>query len=369
MQKGFSLILMILIGLVVLGLSIAIYEVYWRVTCPNGINVNFHCEGLGYIPSGKITPSSTIITWELYSNPEYNVSFKYPSNLIQDPSVYNPTPSKMLVLQFYSSDKKIQFNLWTSNLRDDLKDEHGFEGVKQLSIDTVIVGGHNGTLTTYETDTTNQMSENSPPSYISEIYVVSLKDMPLDMQYSGPRDSISRQQLDQILSTFKFTDQTSTADTSSWKTYQGKYYSFKYPSNWTNDVSGQQYSETGTLIHTNDIMLTDYSNFQKGASLNTSYVSEEPLVDPELTSIDSVFSKSLTAPEDMSLLSTSDLMIGGQPAKEKIYKGSGAEIIQLVFEYPNAKGYTWFVMDSSLQDFDMNKKDLSSILSTFRFTD
>ena len=158
-----------------------------------------------------------------------------------------------------------------------------------------------------------------------------------------------------------------TVDASNWKTYKRKYYTFKYPSHWSNDISDQQYFETGTLIHTSNISFSDFNNFQKGALIYSLFISEERLVDPELKSIDDVFSKSID-PKDMSLVSTLDLTIDGQSAKEKIYKGSSAETIELVFQYPNSIGYGWIIMDSSIQDFDFNQKDFSAILTTFKFT-
>ncbi len=49
---------------------------------------------------------------------------------------------------------------------------------------------------------------------------------------------IYKSEFDQILSTFKFTDQTQTIDTSNWKTFSGTSFSIKYPPTWGTDSNG-----------------------------------------------------------------------------------------------------------------------------------
>lgn len=156
-------------------------------------------------------------------------------------------------------------------------------------------------------------------------------------------------------------------ETANWKTYTGKNYTFRYPSNWSDDISDQQYFETGVLIHTIDVKFSDFSNFQSGG-LIYKWLLGEILPKSDFASIDEVFSKNLTAPKDMQFVSETTLIVDRQPAKEKIYKGTNGAAVYLVLQYPENKGYTWLVMNSALKDLQGNLNDLSQILYTFKFT-
>lgn len=60
-QKGFSPILIVIIGLILL--SIPLYYVgkiiYWNITCQHGVYVNGECKGLGAIPPQQPTPQTS----------------------------------------------------------------------------------------------------------------------------------------------------------------------------------------------------------------------------------------------------------------------------------------------------------------------
>lgn len=114
MQKGFSLIL-ILIGALVLGvLWVGGYYIYQANKCSPGINVNGKCQGLGSVSTGvsdqissqKSSPAPVDETanWKTYKSEKYKYQLSYPSNWNQQPICFGKASENDDYVCFVSPD-------------------------------------------------------------------------------------------------------------------------------------------------------------------------------------------------------------------------------------------------------------------------
>lgn len=151
-------------------------------------------------PTATASPTSD---WKTYTNPTYHISFQYPQDFVT-PNIMDS--GKMLTANFSSSDKNKQLIVWAADTRNDLHDEHGFNCVKSLLTNvTVTIGGHSGVMNANETDPSMPDCLYGGTPTIFDTYFVSVSDMPLDVQYGGPKIEVSITELNQILSSFQFT--------------------------------------------------------------------------------------------------------------------------------------------------------------------
>ena len=165
----------------------------------------------------------TTADWKTYSNAQYGFEFKYPSDWsVRDDSNGDPNPqTKFSTIRISKNltDADVSYAEFTSSLTRDT----GIENLKNPGLD-ISVGGiawHTNHDMTGLGATHDSLLLNT--SYQNKFYEIGL------YPYEETGGSST---LNQILSTFKFTD--STADTSTWKTYANEQYGFSlnYPPNW-----------------------------------------------------------------------------------------------------------------------------------------
>lgn len=196
-------------------------------------------------PILSTTPDQTA-NWKMYSYPNYNYSFKIPSTYIV--SSNTPSPKETYILQ--------SLNLSETNASGGPNDlilsvqsqilPAVLETIGVLSnfsqSGTVIISGREWTIATHTTGTIVESQ------YIAQVGT---------MSYTV--DGTNTKFIEQVISTFQFTNQTSQTDTSSWKTYTSanNIYSIQYPSSWyVNQYSGS--SNFANNIEISD-MLNSYS--------------------------------------------------------------------------------------------------------------
>lgn len=184
-------------------------------------------------PTPTATPDLTA-NWKTYSNNYWKLSFKYPDNLLK------PCPN------YFTEKEGIAF--WEPNFTctegHDILPKIGLYGYdvgkyaeakEPYKTETVILDGKQGQKKTYIYD------ESDGPLFSLKQSVNIVFNVPNGtIVLSQLGDNPSEQKLfDQILSTFKFTNQT--VDTSNWKTFiNTKYgYQFKYPTNYSVGQNGQ----------------------------------------------------------------------------------------------------------------------------------
>lgn len=191
-------------------------------------------------PTQTATPVPVIDTtdWKTYTNKELGFSFKYPQDAKYsiDPNVKNGIQIWLEVpnnFTFYittvPNSKKLSldnpqqlFNNgpFTADLGNAILTQTDLGGLKAYKADNCCINHEFNFWALTEIATIKNQ-------YVYEIRVESKEHT---KQYPS---NVDRKLLDQILSTFKFTDQSQTADTSSWKTYTNSKlgYSLKYPPN------------------------------------------------------------------------------------------------------------------------------------------
>lgn len=169
----------------------------------------------------------------------------------------------------------------------------------------------------------------------------------------------------------KQVDLASEFDISKWQTYQSNAvlphkFAFKYPSNWTNDVSDQLYLESGVLIHTNDVSYTDFSHFQKGALIYTFFAADALALSSGDT-LDTLATKTGSDFKNANFISQLKTSVGTQPAIESVFKDIESESAIVVFILPDGKNYKWFIMTSAVADFNNNMGLFNQMLASFTF--
>ena len=178
-------------------------------------------------------------------------------------------------------------------------------------------------------------------------------------------NELDRKTVDSIFYTFKFTDQNQMSDTSNWKTYTGQKYTFKFPDNWTNDVSDQKYMESGIILHTVDLAYNGFNDVQKGAFIYRLFMTDNiPL---GTSALEETVSKNNTLNKTKTLISKTKIMLQSQQAIKTISTMSNAKSVNVTFIYPDGKNYSWLEMVSSLSEFDKNKEIFDQIMATFKF--
>lgn len=317
--------------------------------CPDGTSVGR--SG----PKCEFTPCPTA-DWKKYTNNYYHFSFNYPKALTflkEDKSVFISTDFDNQTIPV------TQYSLSFTTGKIIQSSDPGIKPMKDVSWIIINVTPTNGKTLIQVYDNKPGFGENkytkvtmldkfgnadevANVSNIQNHIITIRKGMYFfDLQYpqDGSGEITSIKYLDQILSTFKFTD-SQTVDTSNWKTYTGNGYTIKYPPNWfmtrcsnnsTNLNPTNQSCETegnAFAINIIPVATTDYSfsDFRSSGDLKNS--------------------KSIS--------------LDGQNSFQ-------AEIVSSPFEYLDTR----IKVGNSAYDFILNDKGqreiYDQILSTFRF--
>lgn len=115
--------------------------------------------------------------------------------------------------------------------------------------------------------------------------------------------------LDVIVSSIKFTDASQATDTSSWRTYSGKYFTFKYPSTWTDNTGpASNYPENLEAIGLRigiAVFEADFKNYsyEKGLEMNKDRKSQSLIVDGKEATKFEYIGQGDVLPEDYSIIS------------------------------------------------------------------
>jgi hypothetical protein len=287
-------------------------------------------------PTSSVTPDPTL-GWKTYTNSKYKYSFKYPADWA-----------------ITSEDNQAFSNVAISSQAGKSIGATHFEGKPEAD--------KTNWTRNFVLDTNNYIMveflrcEGMPAPGTSCGGAVTLEDINI---------------FNQILSTFKFTDQTQSS--SNWKIYENKEfkYSFEYPSDSKLDTGTKpwvevSYFKTGYPKNNNGVL-----QFGEGYrfSISTSYGSTSAKETAQ-TSLDASRLSSVcsTAPTISTELYKST--IGGVEAYEYIKSNCGTDNFHHYFLMMDGKQYeimlTWASNDPT-QKVNYSKT-LNQILSTFKFT-
>lgn len=178
-----------------------------------------------YLPTPTADPTAN---WKTYTNSKYRFTIKFPPNM-QD------THGDSYDLRLENGEILITFGIFGVPKEKAIKElaVNGFCFAKKEDVSETKING----IATYRTE--KVFNDNN--ICLDALINLNTEDMDsydvLDIQAKATNQNGVRL-FNQILSTFKFLDQT--ADTSSWKTYtsQDSLFSFKYPPEWTFPIAG-----------------------------------------------------------------------------------------------------------------------------------
>lgn len=194
-------------------------------------------------------------SWKTYTNTKFGFSFKYPPNLKEENGCKDPTncsinsfvgpgkgPNNFIYVSIskgnnfslpYNADgvdTLLSMKIGESKSINNFKPEYfTFKRLPDLIISDL-------SAKTFLSEKSWEFPENTKQK---RVYINRNNDLILIGAYTDS-DDIPLKVFDQILSTFKFTDQNQTADTSNWKTYTNSLWkvSIEYPGNWTPKTYG-----------------------------------------------------------------------------------------------------------------------------------
>jgi len=224
-QKGYALRIVVLI-LAVLLIGVGMYYSYTKQTNQS-------------LPTASVSPDETA-NWKTYTNTKYGYIIKYPASLNPLESQPDSTNLKVLSLTYFSVTPEgpdvtnflvrvIKANLGEAvqTMKDEFQNSSFiYKLVKEEKISSLL--GYSGYRLEY---TSAQPGVNTLVFYTKEPYSYVI--------------SADKSKIDQILSTFKFTDQTD--ETANWKTYTNKKY--EYSMSYPSELSYDEYSNGDTRFY------------------------------------------------------------------------------------------------------------------------
>ncbi len=222
-KQNYLIMAVVVLVILLLGMGgLVVYLLQKNQTVPATVSEVIPTTTPSMVPSPVADETAN---WKTYtSNSSVGITFKYPPSLtlqekgqrkdyivlLTDPKDLSTTSSIMdidLSLDVVNSDYPQAVNFWKEQLID--------ESVQELENGVKIVG--------------NGQHESS--GEIFTIVLLKHKSGGAIRLVTTKTDNTSKMLFDQILSTFKFTDQIQSS-TSNKKTYQGTYFTFKYPSDY-----------------------------------------------------------------------------------------------------------------------------------------
>lgn len=273
-QKGFSNLLVLLVILLIVGAGGYYFLQNQKPVSPSSISTS------------KVSPTpDPAASWKTYTDSVNSFSFKYPSDLElksennqlalkENPGSSGPdiitasiTTNKSDFINFTQSEMcdKVFSDNYKGSAKVCVKEpkDLNLDGVPAKSFEYIEIGIGGG-----------------------DYRIIQSKKQSLQLKISfvvGKEDG--RKVFDQILPTFKFTDQAQTVDTSNWKTYSTSAYSIKYPQDWGGKASeGNSYSIGD--YQTCGVSIIGPATVHSGGPLEDTYKLSGPLLSKEEITLD-----------------------------------------------------------------------------------
>lgn len=234
------------------------------------------------------TPISSIDTsaWQTYKNDQYGFKFKYPTYLVTKNELLSPSTGGVVKLNIFVSFKPL-FDLRTTSEHAIRLEQEDFAQIENRY-------GKIGERDTIKVD--NKSGIRRQLSLGKE----GLQDIEfVYFNFYGeetPRDSIAfrfygqeKQLFDQILSTFKFLNSTSSTDTSTWQTYKNNQYGFeiKYPQNWILKLNQNSLTPFAYISNKKDFLIP-ISYFENQKGVVNPITQREDVFDPKKENFDEI---------------------------------------------------------------------------------
>lgn len=189
--------------------------------------------------------------WKAYTDPNNQFTFKYPNNI--EPTVLD---GSVTVSGKTYQTKQLTMQDSTNNSDVAVRIIYGWQdpSIDPYNISKYIKSTINSNW--YTAYTENTINEPGCFSAYAHIPTFDQKNMiEIGVSETCPSDLSAKKsliELDQILSTFKFTTMTSPAlqkqQNNNWRTYSGKTFSFQYPNSWPDAITQQLSTRTEVVI-------------------------------------------------------------------------------------------------------------------------
>ncbi len=201
-------------------------------------------------PTQSVNP---IANWRTYTNARLGYALQYPNAWQVEENTIYPIPSKPAATFIF--EKQTEFApgvyIWIQpqvEPKQWITEQLISPDFSQMKTQSVTIGGLPGTKIS------------GVPGPLEQEWVFVTKSNQSIIFYASAQTDMSM--FDQILSTFKFLEQTSTTDTSAWKAYQMEEFSFKYPATWKLDSNGRKITYVNPAVtllamSSNDPMYTE----------------------------------------------------------------------------------------------------------------
>lgn len=323
------------------------------------------------------SPAENISNWKtlMFNNLSFKIPANYNSGYLGGSSAVfaidpQPIPQNSPYGDFTPAfTLEIIKNKTLSQAKKDFLKQDGYTNKESTS---VIIDNHSG-LKTKEVLSPGQdvVNHNQWDLYISvgqDLYHFSSFDLHIS--------SVEQQKyFDQIVSTFKFTDQNQTANTSNWKTYTNTKHNFslKHPENWQ-----PGWGTIGNGPSDNDMRESSSLGWIRNDKESPFAIFGFRLVEPCSSTLENCFKKfqdfeSQYEVQDLLVLNTSSFL--GMDALIASYnsKRYGAPDLAVNRTFFIRNGNLWFIdrqIDNSITPVVKSEidKEIDQILSTFKFT-
>ncbi len=280
--------------------------------------------------------------WQTYTSAKYGFTVKVPASFIQSEN----KPAGIPQISFNLNSKTV-FSVAVFNSRDTVTESYGWDW---KAAGTSMVGGYQATKL-----------QRTTGQYVEIAYLIIAKNVSINFEDSG-FSATNQQILDQILSTFKFTDSlpinaslspTPSIELTTFKDSRGRF-EIKYPSEGINlDYSNQYPSGDYRVFGVNNV----------GVNSPIFYLSlyAKPLQNP----LDEIALCREAGGFYIRQYHTDEKIIVGGTSHVKCLYDRELEKDQVLVVSFNASGYTWQFIATY---YDTYHIIIDQILSTFKFT-
>ena len=236
-SNSFLKIIIVILLIIFLGLGVFLGKTYFS---PQALPQQI--TSVPTLAPTAIPTADPTVDWKTYTDSKGLFSFKYPSNLVEEKKTIEATGASFRNNE-YLFDLLINYDISSyTSMVDSIKKQ---VTSKDFSANIINIEPFTAYLDSVQ-------SAGGDYSFSRTVIIPMQNDLvvfilrPKDQNKSSETEKLA----DQILSTFKFLDQTKTTETENWKTFTSdKFkYSLKYPANWIFSYEAKDFGQSTGIL-------------------------------------------------------------------------------------------------------------------------